>query len=120
LRLLIDEMFPAAVAEGLRSRGYDAVSVAEREELKGLPDDDIFTAARSEGRTLVTENVRDFRPISRDWIRAGKVHHGLVFTSNRRFPRAQERTLGSIIVALVELIERSDPSAEPSNREVWL
>jgi hypothetical protein len=33
LRLLIDEMYPAAIAEQLRRRGHDASTVTERAEL---------------------------------------------------------------------------------------
>jgi len=60
LRLLLDEMF--AVAEQLPARGHDAISVHEASApvLAGLPDEDVLAAARAHGRTLVTENVRDY------------------------------------------------------------
>ena len=61
---LIDEMFPIAAAEFLRTTyGHDAVHVAE----VGLrAADDVQVAAvaravaRAEGRAVVTENVADF------------------------------------------------------------
>jgi hypothetical protein len=120
LKLLIDEMFPAEVAVVLRERQrVDAVSVRERLDLAGREDALVFSAAQAEGRAVVTENARDFRPIAREWEAEGKVHHGLVLTSNRRFPRARRGTIGRVISALAKLVSRA-PSEGPSNEEIWL
>jgi hypothetical protein len=121
VRLLLDEMFPPTIAKRLRDEHeHDVVAVAERDELRGLPDADIFLAAQEEERTMVTENVRDYRPIAREWQAMGKVHFGLVLTTNRRFPRVHPRTAGRLAEALSSLIdaEMNDPPA--SNREIWL
>jgi Domain of unknown function (DUF5615) len=60
IAFLIDETFPAAAAEILRTKyGHDAVHVTE----VGLPavdDMQVAAAARAEGRAVVTENVADF------------------------------------------------------------
>jgi hypothetical protein len=57
---LIDEMFPVAAAELLRSRhGRDAVHVSEA-GLRAADDTQVAAAARAEGRAVVTENVADF------------------------------------------------------------
>ncbi|MDX6390365.1 MAG: hypothetical protein QOJ73_1428 [Streptosporangiaceae bacterium] len=57
---LIDEMFPEAVALLLRETyGHDAVHVTEI-GLRGADDAQVATAARAEGRAVVTENVADF------------------------------------------------------------
>ncbi len=120
MRLLIDEMFPAQVAAVLRQRhGVDAISVRERPDLAGRADLEVFAAAQGEGRALVTENVRDFRPIAREWEASGRVHTALVLTSNRRFPRARRATLGRLIAALAKLASDA-VSREPSNEEIWL
>jgi predicted nuclease of predicted toxin-antitoxin system len=120
VKLLVDEMFPAQVAIVLRERhGVDAISVRERPDLAGHADVDVFAAAQVEGRAVVTENVRDFRPIARQWEADGKVHHGLVLTSNRRFPRARPRTLGRLIAALAMLTSEV-ASEEPTSMEAWL
>jgi len=71
---------------GLRDgRGVDIVAIAERNDLRGLPDLDVFLAAQQEQRAIVTENVRDFRLIAREWEAKGIVHFGLVLTTNRRY-----------------------------------
>lgn len=121
MKLLLDEMFPPAIAKRLRDEhGHDAIAVAERDELRGLQDADIFLAAQEAKRTIVTENVRDLRPIAREWQAMGRVHFGLVLTTNRRFPRAHTRTAGRLVKALSDLIEAETGEAPASNREIWL
>jgi Domain of unknown function (DUF5615) len=57
---LVDEMFPAAAAEILRTKyGHDAVHVTEA-GLRAADDTQVAAAARAEGRAVVTENVADF------------------------------------------------------------
>ncbi len=121
MKLLLDEMFPAAIAKRLRDEfGNDAVAVTELGELRGLSDADIFLAAQEEERAVVTENVRDFRPLAREWQAMGRVHFGLVLTTNRRFPRAQSRTAGRLVRALSDLVDAETGHPPASNREVWL
>ena len=113
-------MFPAQLAVVLRERhGVDAISVRERRDLAGSADGDVFAAAQAEERAVVTENVRDFRPIAREWEAAGRLHHGVVLTSNRRYPRARPGTIGRLVTNLARLA-REAVSDEPSNEEVWL
>lgn len=121
MKLLLDEMFPATIAKRLRDEhGHDVVAVAERDELHGLPDADIFLAAQEEERAIVTENVGDFRPIAREWQAMGRVHFGLVLTTNRRFPRAHSRTAVRLVRALIDLVDAETGRPSASNREIWL
>jgi predicted nuclease of predicted toxin-antitoxin system len=121
VKLLLDEMFRASIAEQLRRpRAHDVVAVAEREDLRGLPDAEVFLVAQNEERAVVTENVRDFRPIAREWQEMGRVHFGIVLTTNRRFPRANPRTAGRMVRALDQLLIAEARRAVASNREIWL
>ncbi len=121
MKLLLDEMFPASIANRLRDQhGHDVTAVTELDALRGLPDADIFLAAQNEERAVVTENVRDFRPLAREWQAMGKVHFGLVLTTNRRFPRARSRTAGRLVRALGDLIDAETGHPPASNREIWL
>ena len=81
-RLLLDEMYPPALAALLSDRGHDVVAVAGHPELAGSPDEAILDAATSGGRCLVTENVRDFAALARY-----TGHGGLLFVSAERLPR---------------------------------
>jgi hypothetical protein len=44
LRLLLDEMYTAAVAEQLRRRNHDVIAVAERADLRGTLDEDLLAS----------------------------------------------------------------------------
>jgi len=99
-------MYSATVAEHLRSRGHDVVSVHEGEYrwLEGAPDAEIATAAIEDGRTLVTENVADYRRLEADALAGGRPIPALVFTTNRQFPRGHPATTGSLVRSLDYLL----------------
>ena len=92
-------MYPYSIAEQLRARGHDVVAIGERAGLRGAFDHQVFALAQEEGRALVTDDV-DFRSIESEHRARGEPHHGLVFTSNRRFQRGQPRTVGRLVRAL--------------------
>jgi hypothetical protein len=119
LKLLLDEMYASAVAEQLRRRGHDVASVHDPgyRRLEGAPDEEVFAAAIAEGRALVTENVADFRRLEAQALARGERHAGLVFTTNRRFPRGDPATIGSLFRALDALIEPPLPGATLFLRE---
>ncbi len=50
MKLLLDEMYTAVVAEQLRARDRDVIAVAERADLRGTPDEDLLDWALSEDR----------------------------------------------------------------------
>ena len=111
MKLLLDEMYAPVVAEQLRARGHDVVSVhdPEYQRLEGTSDEEIFAAALAEGRALVTENVPDFRRLEADALARGEPHATLVFTSNRQFPRGEPRTTGRLVEALYVLLSEATP-----------
>jgi len=107
LRLLLDEMYTLAIAAELRARGHDVASLHDPAyaHLAGASDADVFAASLREERTLVTENIRDFRPLEGALLADGESHHaGLVYTSNRQFPRGDPATTGRIVHALDTLL----------------
>jgi hypothetical protein len=117
LRILLDEMWSAEIAVQLRRRGHDVVAITERPELRGQPDAVIFATAQREGRAIVTENVIDFRPQAAIELQFGRSHAGLIFTSNRRFPRHNPSTAGHLVTALHVLLSSG---LELKNIEHWL
>jgi predicted nuclease of predicted toxin-antitoxin system len=86
VKLLIDEMYPPALAEGLRAVGIDAVSVLEL-KLDGNSDADVFGAAVTGGRVVLTENLGDFARIAAEHSTAGGHHDGVLITLSSRFTR---------------------------------
>ena len=111
MRLLLDEMYPPAVAAQLRARGHDVVSVhdPDHRRLEGAPDPEVFAAAAAQERALVTENVPDFRRLEQDALARGQPHALLVFTTNRQFPRGEPGTTGRLVQALDALLRQSPP-----------
>lgn len=86
MKLLIDEMYPAALAEGLRVTGIDATTVAELSKA-GSSDADVFACAMAGGYVLLTENVADFAAIAAQHSTAGGHHPGLLIALSSWFSR---------------------------------
>lgn len=121
MRLLLDEKFPATIARELREQhGADVIAVGEDTSLCGNHDEELFAAAQEAERTLITENVRDFRRIAHEWQAAGRIHHGVIYTTNRKYPRHRPGTIGRIVRDLARLIETTPEAGAPSNLELWL
>ncbi len=119
MKLLLDEMWPPEIAAQLRRRGYDVEAVQERAELLGKADAFIFALAQEEGHAIVSENAADFRQLAAEILQQGRTHCGLIFTTNRQFPRHDPRTLGRIVVALAALLADA-AKCEATNFEHWL
>ena len=116
MKLLLDEMMDPRIADQLRQRGHDVIAVGEVGVLQGLSDRAILSAARADDRVVVTEDLRDYRRIAAAEGRAGRPHPGLVLTNNRRWPRANRRTLGRLVNALDALLT----SGAAVEGEYWL
>ena len=99
MRLLLDEHYSPRIATELRERGHDVVSAAERDDVRGLGDRELWNVATAEGRALMTENAADFMPFVREAAAEGARHSGVVFTS----PRSSPRSLGTIGVYVERL-----------------
>jgi hypothetical protein len=119
VRLLLDEMYPAAIAAGLRQRGTDVAAVTATVRLRNMPDDELFAVAQIEQRAVVTENVRDFIRIADSYDRRRQAHHGLVLVHWASYPRGRPRTIGAMVTALAALC-REDPGDEPTSFRHWL
>lgn len=105
MKAVLDEMIPRAIAEQLRQRGHDVVAVAERADLRSLPDREIFAWAQAEGRVVVTRDRADYLLLEREQRASGERHAGLILISSR-FPAA---AVGSLVTALDELLAGEDP-----------
>jgi predicted nuclease of predicted toxin-antitoxin system len=98
-RLVLDEMFSPAIAAALRDLGHDVIAIAEAPDMRAMTDEGVFAWAAGQGRWLLTENVKDFRPILLRALQAGSPIVGLLFTNSRAFPRSRKNP-GPLIHAL--------------------
>ncbi len=106
MRALLDEQLSPQIAVLLRDAGYDVLAVADREDLAGCSDRNVFETASSEDRALVTNNIKDFRPLAAEWLATGRMHPGLIL-----LPSARTRTRAAIptLAAAIEAVLRIHP-----------
>lgn len=107
--LLLDERFTDDIAQQLRTKGYDVISVVADPALVGLPDDRILAYATAEGRALVTANIKDFVPLDARYRAADQPHAGLIlvstktFPQNRGFPSAVTTALAALLSGIAKI-----------------
>ena len=90
MKLLLDEMYPPALAQALRSAGIDVVTVAEA-GLAGRSDPEVLAAAINDGSVLLTENVADFARLANEHLAGGGHHPGVLIALSSRFSRRPHR-----------------------------
>lgn len=78
IKLLLDEHIWEGLTGALTQRGYDVIHIVNTEH-RGIDDEPLLVLATSEGRAVLTYNVRDFAPLVRLWYEAGREHAGVVF-----------------------------------------
>ena len=119
MKLLLDEMLSPAIARQLRSRGHDVEPVAGNPDREALSDPEVLALARAEHRAIVTNNLRDFRPLHHEAITPGGAgHFGMIF-----MPGGYRRTradAGRIIAALEAILAQHPGENDLANGEAWL
>jgi predicted nuclease of predicted toxin-antitoxin system len=116
VKALLDEQLSAQVAVLLRQIGHGVQAVTERPDLMGRSERIIFEVASSEGRAVITNNVKDFRPLAAEWLAQGRVHAGLIL-----LPAARTRTRSAIAVLAdrISTVLRDNPDGL-SGSERWI
>ncbi len=97
MKFYLDEHIPKAVAEGLRRRGIDVLTVQEARRV-GDPDRKLLAFAGLKHRILVTFDD-DFLALDA----AGMPHSGIVFS------QAGKRSVGELIESLVLIANVIEP-----------
>lgn len=117
LKALLNSHLSPRVAELLRAAGLDVIAIVEREDLPDdLPDAQVLEVASAEGRAVVTNNVKDFRPIAARRLQRGDGHAGLILIPST-MPRNLAAT-GRLADALRQLM--LDTQDGITNGERWL
>ena len=117
MRFLLDEHVSPRVASLLRAQGHDAVAVAEREELRGLPDHGLWQVALDEDRALVTFDAGDFGRLAGGMAMTGEAYPVLVLVAVQAFPPALDG-VGRLAGAL-DALGAANPDGLGS-RVAWL
>ncbi len=108
MKLLLDEMISAVVAEQLRVRERDVETATEQRELRGLSDEEVFRYAQAAERSVVTYNRDDFLELDRRFRGQGRNHCGIVILNPRRSPQGPA-SIGPLVESLDELITAGPP-----------
>jgi len=122
VRLLLDEMISATVAEHLRARGHDVVAVQDpdRTHLRGIDDCVLLDHAATQRRAVVTDNIPDFVRCHQRRVDRNEPHHGLLLFANDTFPRHRhDAFVGQLLAALQEQLHRH-PDDNDSSWIRWL
>src|ERR1700730_5247518 len=119
VRLLLDEMLSPAIARELCARGHDVQAVAGHPDREALSDPQVMTLARTERRAIVTNNVRDYRPLHVEAITpGGQGHFGMTFMSGNY--RRTKNDIGRIIADLEVKLTQYLGDEDLANAEEWL
>ena len=118
MKLLLDEMLSPVIAREMRARGYDVQAVAGHPDREALSDPQVLALARAERRAVVTNNVRDFRPLHIEAaMPGGPGHFGMIFMSGNY--RRTRSDIGRIIAALEAKIGQYPGDDGLANAEEW-
>jgi len=94
MRFLLDAHISGrTVGKALTEGGYDVRAIDSEIELEGLPDPKVLELAATEGRILVTANIRDFEPLLREWAGEGRSHSGVILVP----PSVKNEAFGILI-----------------------
>jgi Domain of unknown function (DUF5615) len=119
LKLLVDEMFSPAIAHALRARGHDVEAIKEHQDWTGLTDREVIVLARREQRAIVTNNLRDFRPLHAELVAPGGAGHaGFVFVPTTY--RHTKADVGRLVAALEALLAEYPGEQDLASGETWL
>jgi len=83
IHLYFDEDVSVGIAENLRTRGFDVLSVRDAGAL-GRSDDEQMLYAVSQKRAMVTHNRLDFEKQHVKFLENGMQHYGVTVAKRRR------------------------------------
>jgi len=116
VRASLDDHLSPQIAQVLRHAGYDVVAVADRDHLVARSDRMIFEVASSERRAVVTNHIKDFRPLASEWLAQGRTHGGLILLPSSH---TRTRTAVSALAGAIERVLRTHPEGL-SGSERWI
>jgi hypothetical protein len=119
VRLLLDEHYSPEIARQLRARRHDVVAAAERADQVGLSDEELLRRMAQERRAIMTNNVKDFVPLTSRALLEGSDHYGLLLTSDKSMPRRND-AIGRVVGALDTFLQCHQAEDSCRNQVQWL
>ncbi len=88
MRFYLDEDIASqALTQILISAGHDVITTFQA-GLSGSTDEDQLKYATRKRRIMISGNIRDFSLLTKEWIREGKSHCGIILIQRWRNDRA--------------------------------
>jgi len=103
MKFYLDEHFSPTIAVALRELGIDAIS-AEDWENKGLSDEEVLEFCANRGCHLITQDVKDFAPLAKEWIDAGRTFSTIIFVP-KSYPSNKPKLLIRAIESLIHDVQ---------------
>lgn len=100
----------------MRQAGHDVRAADEEGDLEGLDDASLLVLASSEGRILVTFNVRDFLPLLREWAEGRRRHAGCILVPGS----VRHEHFGTIVSGIESALEEAPRQEDWTDRVHWL
>jgi Domain of unknown function (DUF5615) len=119
VRLMLDEHYSPEIARRLRAKDHDVAAVAERADLVGLSDEELFRRMTLEERAIMTNNVKDFVPLATRAAVDADDHYGLLLTSDKSVPRRLD-AIGRVVDAPDEFLRCHQGKESCRNQVRWL
>jgi predicted nuclease of predicted toxin-antitoxin system len=108
IQLYLDEDVFKGLAQALRLRGYNAVSVHAIGR-QGISDSEHLDRATAEGKALFTFNAPDFLALHIEYVAQGKSHSGII--ASKQIP------IGEAVRRLSRLL--NTVTAEEMHNQFW-
>ncbi len=116
MRALLDEQLSPQIAALLRQRGHDVVAVSESDDLAGRSDRVVLDVAFAEARAVITNNIKDFRPLAAERLARGQSHGGLLLLPSKR---TRTRAAVEGLADAIETVLKADSDGLESS-ERWI
>lgn len=117
MKALLDAQLSFHIADLLQRKRLDVEAITSRNDIPdNTPDARVLEIGAAEARAVVTNNIRDFRPLATERLRSGQDHAGLILVPSSR-PRTK-----AAVQALADDIERVlvDNPGGLANSERWI
>ncbi len=116
MRILLDAHISGrTVGKALTESGRDVRALDSEIELEGLSDPEVLELAATEGRVLVTANIRDFEPLLREWGGEGRSHSGVILV-----PASVKNEAFGVLISGVQNALADTTQQGWMDRVVWL
>ncbi len=116
MKALLGEQLSPQIARLLRERGLDVEAVAERSDLPQASDAEVFDVASRAQRAVVTNNIKDLRPLAAERLADGQGHAGLILLPASR---SRSRDATGALADAIESVMRAHPDGIPG-AERWV